>query len=490
MDISYQHQSIRHIHEALSEGLTDFSGPSRAALIYAERAEGPLRLYDPQHLMDGWEPLIEKIYFESDAWRQCETGVPQSRPCGQSTAHKGLNLAGLVSRGWWATSLFYQMWFTEEHPTLCSTGPIERWLEHAACLLAHDWANEERYYTQNSFYVIREYARHAIRDYIQDRLDVKLGMDSRIEVYPILDAVLGVSKTREEGAWPRGELIFIDPLQIESLRFLAKFPNPEKLRLSNYKHVRKLLLAVENSDRKLVSDGHKIVGVARGELPECHLTADFRGGHGFLRISGMAVCSFSDGRFHSSNRKPQLVHLEELFLESPILESRRHALFKIVSSIVERAGEQRHGATLVIDLNAAPISISGQQLEAPIDLCDETMLDLAKSLSKVDGALHIGSDLRLHAFACLLDGKSIPGEDRARGARFNSALRFSAAHENLIVVVVSADRPVSVIHKGVDLSARPEWGNLSQSPVEPIALAQWLAGACDTDPSTTPVARA
>ena len=45
---------------------------------------------------------------------------------------------------------------------------------------------------------------HAIRDYVQDRLDVKFGLDSRLEVYPILDAVLGISKTREEGAWPRG----------------------------------------------------------------------------------------------------------------------------------------------------------------------------------------------------------------------------------------------------------------------------------------------
>ncbi len=124
------------------------------------------------------------------------------------------------------------------------------------------------------------------------------------------------------------------------------------------------------------------------------------------------------------------------------------------SSIVDRAGEQRHGATLVIDLNAGPISISGQQLAAPVDLTNETMLDLAKSLSKVDGALHIGADLHLHGFACLLDGRSIAGENRARGARFNSALRFTAEHEDLIVVVVSSDRPVSVIHRGVDLNAR------------------------------------
>ena len=150
------------------------------------------------------------------------------------------------------------------------------------------------------------------------------------------------------------------------------------------------------------------------------------------------------------------------------------ALFKIVSSIVNRAGEQRHGATLVIDLNESPIAIAGQQLGTPVDLTTDTMLDLAKSLSKVDGALHIGADLHLHGFACLLDGRSISGENRARGARFNSALRFTADHENLIVVVVSSDRPVSVIYRGVDLTAKPEWSPISQLLVQPPTMEEFL----------------
>jgi hypothetical protein len=109
------------------------------------------------------------------------------------------------------------------------------------------------------------------------------------------------------------------------------------------------------------------------------------------------------------------------------------------------------------------------------------MLDLAKSLSKVDGALHIGADLLLHGFACLLDGRAIAGENRARGARFNSALRFTAEHENLIVVVVSSDRPVSVIHRGVDLNATPDWKPLTQSLVQPPTLEEWLMGCAESE---------
>ena len=73
----------------------------------------------------------------------------------------------------------------------------------------------------------------------------------------------------------------------------------------------------------------------------------------------------------------------------------------------------------MVDLNNPPITISGQKLTHPLNLQEPKLLELAKSLAKVDGALHIGADLNLHGFACLLDGRSIPGEDRSRGARFN-----------------------------------------------------------------------
>ena len=169
------------------------------------------------------------------------------------------------------------------------------------------------------------------------------------------------------------------------------------------------------------------------------------------------------------------------FPGDPVLKSRRQALFKIVSSIVERAGEQRHGATLVIDLGPVTHFDSGQKLEVPIDLCDDTMLDLAKSLSKVDGALHIGADLRV-ARVRVPSGRQGPsGENRARGARFNSALRLSAAHEKLIVVVVSSDRPVSVIPHGIELSAGPDWCPYRRSQVQPPTLEEWVARECETD---------
>jgi hypothetical protein len=208
---------------------------------------------------------------------------------------------------------------------------------------------------------------------------------------------------------------------------------------------------VERSGRHLVSDGRSILGICGDLLPPFSLCADFRGRHGFLKVNRTKVCSFADGRFSSTTYQAKLVYLEELLLETNMDRSESYFLFKIVVSLVHHSQQRKHGCTVVLDLNDLPVAISGQKLSPPLDLRKPYMLKMTKSLAKVDGALHIGADMHLHGFACLLDGRSFPGEDPARGARYNSALRFTAENTNIIVVVVSSDRPVSVIHQGVDV---------------------------------------
>ena len=471
---SVKNVSLFHILNGLSEGLSRFSGQSRSALLYAEGPEDPMRVYDPQDLLQGHEPKLKEIYLDSEKWRGEPPNRQDFRLHGQILPEKNLELSGLISYGGRTRSIAYQMWFTEHHPDMCSIGPTERWLEHAVSLLSLDFAFKEPFYTATSSYALRTYATHAVRDYILDEISLLFGFDTKIFVFPILDAILGISKTREEGVWPRGKLVFISPENLSSLNFLARFPKNERPGLKNFKHVRKLLQAVEYSDRKLISFGNNIVGIATGKMPERRSTAHFRGEYGFLALAGRSVCSFSDGNVYSSTRKPNLVHLEEVLIESPLEPSIGQDLFRIVLQIVHKASIGKHGCTVVIDLNRSPIEIAGQKLVDPIDLQEAHLLGLAESLSKVDGALHIGSDMHLHGFACLLDGRAVQGEDRARGARFNSALRFSAEQENIIVIVVSSDRPVSVIQGGVELSAQCDWEPFSKLDKTPPTLESWI----------------
>ena len=291
-----------------------------------------------------------------------------------------------------------------------------------------------------------------------------------MRIFPILDAVLAISKTPEEGLWPRGKLVFVEPREIDQIHFLTRFPPMQQPLLENHKHVRKLMQSVENSNRRLISDGKSIIGVARGKMPDYRVVADFRGGYGFLRLDTDFICSFYDGGFHSSDRRANLVLVEELLLEVEMEPARRYSLFKIINGLVNSARDRKHGCTLVIDPHTPPIFLSGQSLETPLNLDKPHILDLAKSLAKVDGALHITTDLLLHGFACLLDGPCVPGENNARGARFNSALRFTSKQPKIIVVVVSSDRPVSIIQGGVELNARCEWRTATACSATPPTL--------------------
>lgn len=468
--------SAFHIFEGLRDGLSHFSGPSRVAIVYAIRPHDPIRIYDPQNLLRGHEPKLRELYIDSDRWRGAGPGDSHFQGDGHPFPEKNLGLAGLISFGGRSKSVSYQMWFTEHHPDMCSAGPTERWLEHAVWLLSNDMVAENACYLGTSGYVLQEYATHAVRDHIVDELNRTLGMDLHMRVYPILDAVLGISKTLEEGVWPRGRMAFVQPKSLTELSFLARFPENERPNLDNLKHVRKLLQAVEDADTLLVSEGRSIQGIARLPLPTGHITADFRSSHGFVHLGDDPVCSFFDGRFHSTTHRAKLVELEELLLESDLPSPVQHALFQTVLKIVHNAEDRKHGCTLVIDLNEAPIDISGQRFQTPLDIREPDLLDLTQSLSALDGALHISADLRLHGFACLLDGRNIRGEDRARGARFNSALRFTAEHRHIVVIVVSSDRPVSLIQEGVELNAQCPLKPISACVPSPPKLANWIDG--------------
>ena len=468
---------IYDILEGLREGLSLFSGPSRVAMITAVAADAPLWVCDPQGLLDGHQPRFRELFVDSHDWRHAPSLLSCLKRFDQILPEKDLGLAGLISFGGRSASVFYQMWFTEHHPDMCAVGPTERWLEHAVYRFSHDMANAKALYTGISGAFLKEYATHAVRDFIIDEMSSAMGMDTRLRVYPILDAVLGISRTLEEGAWARGHLMFVEPAAMPSVVFATRFPETERPLLANFKHVRKLLTAVEFSSRKLVSDGRAILGIAQGAPPRFNIVADFRGGYGLLRLNEEKICSFANGRFLSTTHRAKLVQVEEILLESHLDPVVRDAMFKTISDLVHTAESGKYGCTLVIDLNPSPVTISGQVLAAPLDLRQSENLSLAQSLARVDGALHIAADVKLHAFACLLDGRSITGEDRARGARYNSALRFTAAHSGLMIVVVSSDRPVSVIQEGVELSAQCPLDAVSACVAEPPVLADWVNGA-------------
>ena len=459
--------------EGLREGLTLFSGPSRAAVIYAMTPDDPIYIFDPHNLLVGHEPKFKELYIDSDDWRNKCSIKYDKKKFSNLIPEQNLGLAGLISYGGRSSSIVYQMWFTDHHPDMCTIGPTERWLEHAVYRFSHDMANEEELYTGISGCFLKEYATHAVRDFIVDEMNILIGWDTRMRIYPILEAVLKISRTPEEGEWPRGKLIFVEKESIPKMNFILELPKTEQPVLDNVKHIRKLLQSVEDSDLKLVATENTIVGITREDHPDFFISVDYRGRHGFLALNDKPVCSFSDGSFKSTTHKAKLVQVEETLMDTAMGAEKVTALFKIITGIVHSAANHRHGCSIVIDLNESPVFIMGHSLLHPMDLKNQENYELSKSLSKVDGALHIGADIKLYGFACLLEGSYVPGENRARGARFNSALRFTAEHNNVIVIVVSSDTLVSVMMGGAVLETK--W-KLETSHIcnIPMPLEKWV----------------
>lgn len=468
---------LRDTLTGLRDGLSLFSGPSRAAVIFSLEEEDELYIFDPQNLLRGHEVKLKAFYGERREWCRPFDGEAFRSVYNYIEPQDNLRLDGMLCMGGSSAPVFYQMWFTEHHPHFCSVLPTLCWLEHVVLRFSHDIAKDSTLYTGISGNFLREYATHAIHDCILDKAGAALGPDFHFHVYPILETVLGVSKTNEEQVRPQGLLTFIEPRFLDDIPWIAKFKSGEQPLLENFKHVRKLLQAVEFSQRTLIADGKYLIGIADGPLDHFHITADYRGKLGFLSVDGETLCSFHDGRYSSDTHRAKLFELEEALLDFELGIEVGTAMFAIVTSLVHFAQEHKYGCSFVIDLAPVPTTTSGQMLSPPIDLREPRELALAAGLAKVDGALHLRADLHLHAFACLLDGHRVENEDRSRGARYNSALRFTAQHRDTLVVVVSSDRPVSTFRHGREITNRFGAQLGTQCDLYPLTLEEWLAGA-------------
>lgn len=474
MNPTFCNKCLNETLEGLREGLSHFSGTSTVAVIYRLPGDDFLFVYDPDGLLKGHELKLQNFYFDNENKQIKPKYNGNYKTYSHIETVTELQIDGLISFGGSSATVPYQMWFTRHHPDLSSIGPTERWLEHTVLRFSHDIANDEELYTGISGKFLREYSTHAIHDHIINEISTLSQSPSTPDVYPILNAILEISKTREEGAWPYGELIFIASEVIGKTIFLARFLPNELPQLTHHKHVRKLLQTVENSNHKLISDGSNIFGISADEFSNNSLTADFRGRYGFLKIGKNQICSFSDGRYKSSTLKAKLYEVEEALLDYDLDMEIRDNLFHIIATLVHNAEKMKHGCTFVLDLNDRPVKISGQLLQQSLNLNEPKLLNLACSFSKVDGALHIYRNQHLLGFACLLDGHSIEGEDRARGARYNCALRFTAENPRTLVVVVSADRPVSVVQQGIEFLGQCKWRSGSDCVLTPEPLHKWL----------------
>ena len=119
---------------------------------------------------------------------------------------------------------------------------------------------------------------------------------------------------------------------------------------------------------------------------------------------------------------------------------------KRIWDIIQAAQESGHGTTLVVskdpEAEAARLGSEGMTIDP-----DYVEPDQIVRLASIDGAVFVGPDGRCHAFGVILDGVANERGDRARGARFNSAIRYQNTVEtpNSMIIVISDDGTIDLL---------------------------------------------
>ena len=218
----------------------------------------------------------------------------------------------------------------------------------------------------------------------------------------------------------------------------TEFLNPVRLREAR---TARKLLELTDATTSLLTDGQAIYG-----LGDCISAPDVVK----IAIDGHARWSLS-----TDDRILMKVAYGHATLPKQILDK---SLFKDVADrtvgtaeveriwdIFQCALDGGQGTTIVVSKD--PVSelqrLSQEALSVKPEYLDHK--DVAR-LGRVDGAILLGPDGRCYAFGVILDGLATSSGNRARGARFNSSVRYQrTAKPGTMIIVISDDGTVDLV---------------------------------------------
>ncbi|MHB8879964.1 MAG: DNA integrity scanning protein DisA nucleotide-binding domain protein [Thermodesulfovibrionales bacterium] len=266
-----------------------------------------------------------------------------------------------------------------------------------------------------------------------------------IMLQDVFDTLNIISSLPYEGEDAIGQLLFSAP-KAEAINVRVHLAEP--VPLSNYKLARKL---VEMSERDLACLCHGDNGIS-GLGSVQSLDSD-----DFFRVVFLGHYKwdlfYKDALvMRTAYGVPQLplVRLNEGAFKTNvrrIIPSVEKNAIEKLWLIVNAGMEQRHGTMIVVsqeaDKEANRLKKQALQIE-PVELTPE----LVRRLSSIDGAILIDPSGICHAIGVILDGMATDAGDPARGARYNSAVRYiSHTRSPSICIVVSEDGHVDIMPK-------------------------------------------
>jgi DNA integrity scanning protein DisA with diadenylate cyclase activity len=261
------------------------------------------------------------------------------------------------------------------------------------------------------------------------------------------DACNRISALRYETAEGSGKLVLARK-EHEAVKTWIAFI--DEIALKDHRRSRKLLELARHGNA-LHTDSECIFGLVDGNVPnnnkEDIFEVRFLGHHHWeLCHSGHVLMTVRFGE----PSLPKITNYElKLRQDLPrlFMDVKDEAIDLLVS-LVRQAGQERHGTLLVISSEAAEEANRLRNQSTPIAARLLTS-ELLSHLTGIDGAVLVDPNGYCHAIGVILDGLATAQGNPARGARFNSALRYVefAASRNLpvLAVIVSEDGGVDFI---------------------------------------------
>ena len=256
----------------------------------------------------------------------------------------------------------------------------------------------------------------------------------------LFNAANGLSSLSYELSGAKGHLTIAD-IRRADVQMDVRFERP--IPWSDSRTMRKLLEITDGATRILANEDHAYGLGTCCPGPEVVEIAVLSNAKWELSIGGTKFLRVSHGR--PTLPKPLLD--VRLFAD---IARRTVGTFdrERIENTINVAQQSGRGMTLVISSDPAQETdrLGGEAMTIePTRLTPE----LIARLSRVDGAILLGPDGRCHAFGVILDGAAVGRGDRARGSRFNSAVRYQRTQRESgnqsVLVVVSVDGSVDIL---------------------------------------------
>lgn len=451
---------------------TRYETRTRVGLITQLRAGEEPEVYDPQELLFDNKDKIKQWYGASTLI-DVESSEFQDLDLDDPINKKTCELPGLIgismqSKAVYFTAIFIEA--TDDAYKLAAAGPILAWLTAASSMIAFMLVSGGK--TSNPrplFLSLENYAIEAVFEHIDSVLNDS--QKSKLEVRQILESISEISVRTEEGSRSSGMIIFIPNPQNADIEWMAKFSEAKRPVISQVKHVTKLL-CLSDETLAIVSDGESLFGVGKVATKQV-LSARFKNGNVTMAIEEQIICTVRNGIFHAPySPLERTLQLGFDNTKPPMNTAKREEGIETLTALIDEVKLSGHGCTIVLHTNELPKEPASQTLQEPIEVKDH--LRLVRKMASVDGALLIDNKMRVHAFGWLLDGAACQGEDRSKGARHNSALRYTACNPDAMALVVSVDGPVSIFVNGANISTSKVQRDQA-IPFPPRKLSKFLA---------------